>query len=117
MSRVSRILAAASLLTLTAGAALADCPHSRFRFGYRGDHVPVMLKSDGTCTLSWRMRGVSTISEAEIAAPPHHGTAVASLTGVRYAGRGANDDRFSVRVCGTGRAGPGCSTLDVTVVQ
>jgi hypothetical protein len=49
--------------------------------------------------------------------PPRAGTAYASLTGVDYVPAGTGADRFAVRVCGTGRAGDGCSTLDVTVVS
>jgi hypothetical protein len=115
-----------SWLALTASiamtsAAAADCRIMRFTFRFsQNESVSTTGVSTGgsACTTGFRSGGTSVFRSATVAAAPAHGT-LTEIGAMRFrykptpGFKGA--DRYSIRICGTGRAGSGCATLGYNI--
>jgi hypothetical protein len=98
-------------------AAAAECRIMSFIFHLsQNDSVSTTGVSTrgGACVTRLRSGSTSTFRSAAVTVPPAKGTLTEFGTmRFRYKPRtGANGtDRYSIRICGTDRAGTGCSTI------
>jgi uncharacterized protein (DUF2147 family) len=115
--RVLGLIIGASLLA--SSSAWADCQQSRMNWKYQNETEQVSLTGSraGTCRLAWVLSGVATVEKVSLVARPQKGSAQTSTSGAVYVpGRNFDgQDSFSLRICGSNRAGGGCSTLNVSV--
>jgi len=112
-----------ALIAMTAmtSAAAADCRWipSTFRFS-RNDSVSTTGTSTkgSACSIGFRAGGTTHYTSGAIAARPSHGT-LAQTAALNFVYRPAAGfkgvDRYSLRVCGTDRAGSGCATLTYNI--
>jgi hypothetical protein len=109
---------AAAGCALGSPAALAACHQQPIRYFLQGDTVQVALRvaPGETCTVDWSAGGTA-VERATLLSKPRNGQATVSPSALRYAaGAGAMPgDAFGIQLCGTGRSGRGCSTLQVNV--
>jgi hypothetical protein len=104
-------------------AAMADCRTIGMTFRLsRNDSVSTTgtLTKGSACSIGFRAGGTAHFTSGSIASRPSHGslTQAGELRFVYKPAAGFKGvDRYSLRVCGTDRAGSGCATLtyDITV--
>jgi hypothetical protein len=115
----SPVLAAAFGATLACSispAAAADCRVNPFRFfPAQNDSVTTtaVLTGGGSCIHRFRAGGRLQFTSASIASPPVHGTLEQRPLRFRYKPKPGfkGSDQYSLKVCGEGTAGAGCSTI------
>ncbi|HEX4555478.1 MAG TPA: hypothetical protein VH249_15905 [Xanthobacteraceae bacterium] len=99
------------------GAAAAECRIMSFVFHLsQNDSVSTTGVSNrgGACVTRLRSGSTSTFRSAAVAVPPAKGTLTEFGTmRFRYkpSAGAKGTDRYSIRICGTDRAGSGCSTI------
>jgi hypothetical protein len=113
-------LALVATLALTSAAA-ADCRIMRLTFRMsRNESVSTTGVSTGgsACSTRFRSFGTSVFRSAAVAAAPAHGT-LTEISTMRFRykpkPRFKGADRYSIRICGTNRAGSGCATLTYNI--
>jgi hypothetical protein len=102
-------------------AAAADCRWIPLTFRFsRNDSVATNGTSTkgSACSVGFRAGGNTHFTSGSIAARPGHGT-LAQTGALQFVYRPAAGfkgvDRYSLRVCGTDRAGSGCATLTYNI--
>lgn len=97
--------------------AQAYCAPVRYGFLYNNEEVPVVFQAapGDVCDSRFNM-GNATVDKVT-ASKPRTGQLSTSQMGFQYKAPAgfAGGERFDVKVCGTNRAGQGCSTLNVRV--
>jgi hypothetical protein len=102
-------------------AAAADCRIIGFTFRMsQNESVSTTGVSTGgsACSTRFRSGGMSSFRSAAVAAAPAHGTLTEIGTmRFRYKPRPGfkGADRYSIRICGSDRAGSGCATLGYNI--
>jgi hypothetical protein len=110
-------LVALMAMTTVTSAAMADCRVVRFRFfPPQNDSVSTTGVLSGGRGCTHRFRSLSTLQMTSGAIVSRPGNGTLSEVGAlqfRYAPRPGykGADRYSVRVCGKGQTGSGCSTI------
>jgi hypothetical protein len=107
--------------TLTTSAAMADCRTIGFRFyPAQNDSISTTGVTTGGSECRHRFRSLATLqlTSGAIVSRPSNGTLteiVALQFGYRPKAGYKGMDRYSVRICGRGGGGSGCSTITYNI--
>ena len=111
---------AAGFVVIGVEAASASCVVRGGRFDPAQNDSPTWAAavSGGTCTINFRSLGNRVFTGTSVVSRPSGGSvALAGMTSARYQARAGfkGSDSVAFKVCGSHRAGSGCSTITVNM--
>jgi hypothetical protein len=115
---IATLAAATFLVGVEAASASCVVRGGRFDPAQNDSHTWAAGVTGGTCTINFRSRGNMVFTGTSVVSRPSGGSiAMAGMTSAQYQARAGfkGSDSVAFKVCGSHRAGSGCSTITVNL--